>query len=1083
MRCRLSLAVLLASALLHSGLGCDATPSLVIQSPAEGTPVTSFDFTVQIATARPAELVPGSLRATLNGVPLVLAGGPIDHSAVIHPGAPLADHNVLHVEVKGRNGVSVSIDRAFDYAPPKARVRRITDAADLIGGPLAHSRIGDWLIENSRARFVVQDVGQRDLYSIGQFGGNLIDAELVGRPNRDQFFEIQPSINIESVVNAQTVVVVNDGADGTPAILRTCGPDDTLDFINPSSVAADVGATFPPAADDVDRAVEACTEYVLEPLVTDLRLDTTLTNLDSVDRGFYVGDYVNGMGELEQWTNSGFGIGELPTATMGFMSFFGFAGGEGVDYSLVTRPWAGAPFAQSTFFTQTGVSFVLSHGSVPLVLFFGVPPSFVVPANGSKSYTRHVGVGPGSGGSATDLDLRLRGEPNGTIAGCVTAGDAPAPSVRVGVGPANPGGTAITSLVSAFVTDASGCYSGTLPTGSYGVIAGKEGHPFEGGGPRSPVKPITVSSGSHSTVDFALPDTGRVHVDVSDETGAPLPARVTIAGFDPSPEPTVLFSGGFGLPSVNTGLLNDVAADPAQHGIVRIDYAGADGVSEFALEPGSYQLIVSRGTEYSAVSMPITVAAGSTTTLAAQIAHVVETPGFVSSDYHVHAIASPDSRVSNVRRVRQFAGEGIDNVIMTDHESRTDLDPVIQSLGLVPFLAATVGEEITTFDYGHFNAYPLQQDHARVSQGAVDFGGAAPPGQDFVSFGNYNLSPAQIEAVAKGAFSTPDTVVQINHISSHFGPLKIDSSLVPPRSLLSASEKLALRLDPSIANHYHHFEALELWNGYTRSHQNEFLSGRIGIWFNHLNQGLPTTMIGDTDTHEYVNTGTAGARTWTPASPGTDAPAAMLESEIGQAIKAGRAVSGQGLYVQTRLLAADGSGNAADFTRSGGTTVASSNGNVDLEIRVQAPAWAEYDRIEVYANATPNVAGINGGVPVAFGPGTPAVSLDRGTGFDVDTVNVFPSVAGGVRQQTIKTVSFTGLTEDTWFVVVVRGRDGVSRPLWPVMPGSLSSGSNQTLAQLLDGNLGENGTLALGNTNALYADVDGTPGFQAPLAP
>ena len=167
------------------------------------------------------------------------------------------------------------------------------------------------------------------------------------------------------------------------------------------------------------------------------------------------------------------------------------------------------------------------------------------------------------------------------------------------------------------------------------------------------------------------------------------------------------------------------------------------------------------------------------------------------------------------------------------------------------------------------------------------------------------------------------------------------------------------------------------------------LTGRIGIWFNHLNQGLLTTMIGDTDTHEYVNTGTAGSRTWTPTSPGTDAPAALLESEIGQAISAGRAVSGQGLYVQARLLAADGSGNSADFTRSGSTTVTSSNGNVDLEIRVQAPPWADYDRIEVYASATPNVAGLNGGVPVAFGPGRPTVTVDRGADFCVNTLNVF----------------------------------------------------------------------------------------------
>jgi len=98
-------------------------------------------------------------------------------------------------------------------------------------------------------------------------------------------------------------------------------------------------------------------------------------------------------------------------------------------------------------------------------------------------------------------------------------------------------------------------------------------------------------------------------------------------------------------------------------------------------------------------------------------------------------------------------------------------------------------------------------------------------------------------------------------------------------------------------------------------------------------------------------------------------------------------------------------------------------------------------------------------------------------------VDVHPGVPGGSRRETTKVVSFSGLTQDTWFVVLVRGRDGVSRPMFPIMPASLTAASNTTLAQLLDGNLGESGVMALGNTNALYADVDGTPGFQAPLAP
>ena len=45
------------------------------------------------------------------------------------------------------------------------------------------------------------------------------------------------------------------------------------------------------------------------------------------------------------------------------------------------------------------------------------------------------------------------------------------------------------------------------------------------------------------------------------------------------------------------------------------------------------------------------------------------------------------------------------------------------------------------------------------------------------------------------------------------------------------------------------------------------------------------------------------------------------------------------------------------------------------------------------------------------------------------------------------------------------------------------SGASQMVADLLDGNLGEGGVLALGFTNALYADVDGVPGFKGPRQP
>ena len=107
-------------------------------------------------------------------------------------------------------------------------------------------------------------------------------------------------LNIETVVNAQTVEIVNDGQDGTAAILRTCGPDDLLDFVNPSSTIADAGLTAPANIDDNDQPVEACTEYSLEPRrgAAAARHQRRRTSAPSTER-LLVGDWYNPAGQLE----------------------------------------------------------------------------------------------------------------------------------------------------------------------------------------------------------------------------------------------------------------------------------------------------------------------------------------------------------------------------------------------------------------------------------------------------------------------------------------------------------------------------------------------------------------------------------------------------------------------------------------------------------------------------------------------------------------------------------------------------------------------------------------------------------------
>jgi hypothetical protein len=195
-------------------------------------------------------------------------------------------------------------------------------------------------------------------------------------------------------------------------------------------------------------------------------------------------------------------------------------------------------------------------------------------------------------------------------------------------------------------------------------------------------------------------------------------------------------------------------------------------------------------------------------------------------------------------------------------------------------------------------------------------------------------------------------------------------------------------------------------------------------------------------------------------------------------VQGGRAVGGQGIYVQAALTGTGGA--TADFSLGGTTLSQSSDGDAELAIEIQAPLWAPYDRIEIYANAETTVTGSVGGTPTAFGAVPTQVLTVDGGDFTVDTELVDPDVPGASRLHTQLIVPFEPLAEDTWFVVIVKGTLGESPPMFPVYPRNVTAAQNPGLAQLVVQGPGESGVRALGVTNALYLDVDGSPGFDAP---
>lgn len=981
------------------------------------------------------------------------------------------------------------------------QVKQITNAAtECVKGPLSRCRNGDYLLSNGKIRVVVQSI-QRNILNVGQYGGQIIDADLVrlpGDPDRDNFEEWASAINIENAAHYTDLTVINDGSDGQAAILRATGVDDLLDFVNPSSVVADFGFPFPASANDTDLPVEIQTDYILEPGRNWVRVETTVQNVSGAPFSIFFGEYLGGSGQIETF-QAGYGFGEPLVGTTcpvsatnpcNVIAYGAFGEATGLSYGYVHD------VPGSSSFSTAGVTIPLLGAETVLALIGAASQNFPLAAMGnpgdSVTFTRHFVVGDGSVSSIIDARNEFQYLGAGTIEGTVLVGGSPAEGVRVSVlgstaqGPGIALGAAMSrNVVTQAVTDAAGNYTLTVPGGSYNVVAGTDGTPYQGGGSTPALNPVSVVPYQSATVDIALPGTGTLEITVSDENGDPLAAKASVVGFDPSPNfantQTVL-----GLINNRTGVLRDVTEDSPPFGLAQVSFIGPDGDSgPLALEPGSYQVVVSHGPEFSVASANVTIVGGATTPVSLQIARVLDTTGFISGDFHVHSIDSPDSKVSKVERVVSMLAEGVDFFTPSDHESRQDFNPTIASLGATSLISVATSGEITTFDYGHFNAWPMTIDPSKVNGGSVDHGGAAPDGQDFPSYGNYSLTPAQIIAAAH-ADPGQDTV-QINHIHSFFGMggnsgLAIDTGLTPPQSAVPASVR---RLDPLVTNYFTDtFDALEIWIESSRSGLADNFFGRnLGDFFNLLNQGILRTGVANSDTHRRVNTQSGAPRTMI-ASP-TDAPGALggIADTLSANLNDGR-VFGTNAPMLRVTAAAASTGETGGLELGLPTLISTTDGAVEVTVDVQSPIWAEFDRVEFYVNSatTKSVAQRQSGaglVDVTTYAVAPDYVLDAGVDFTVSTVNVVPSVSGALRLEATATLSLTGLTDDVWIVALVRGRDGVSRPLFPVIPNDLASAGNGTLANLTDGNLGQNGILAMAYSNPLFVDVDGG-GWTAP---
>lgn len=447
------------------------------------------------------------------------------------------------------------------------------------------------------------------------------------------------------------------------------------------------------------------------------------------------------------------------------------------------------------------------------------------------------------------------------------------------------------------VTDSDGRAAVRLPTGDLSVEVSVAGQMF----------PAVVSDGrinDQSATLIALDgyQPGLVNLKVVDGDQQPIPAKLE-------------FIGRSGTPTPNWG------PETADYFVKNLAYT-ANGQVQVPLQSGEYDMIVSHGSEFHAEFTTLKVEAGKTTERTISLPRLVQTPGWISADFHSHSSPSGDNTSSQLGRVLNLAAEHIEFAPCTEHNRVSSYDLHIQRLQLQKFLATVSGMELTgqPLPLNHQNVFPMI-----LRERTQDGGG---PQTD--------LSPeTQMERLAAWDNNSVK-LIQQNHPDVGWLFYDRDGNQTPD-SGYERSFGIMNVMEIHPIDKLMKFDRWDIRGGKPAENHTAF------NWLQLLNQGFRIYGVVNTDSH-YNFHGSGGLRIWVKSS--TDEPAKINSSEIRDASREGRIVMSNGPYLEVQVATPDAQGRVA----TAGEDLRAESGRVTAGIRVQCPNFIDIDTVMVLVN-------------------------------------------------------------------------------------------------------------------------------------
>ncbi len=427
----------------------------------------------------------------------------------------------------------------------------------------------------------------------------------------------------------------------------------------------------------------------------------------------------------------------------------------------------------------------------------------------------------------------------------------------------------------------------TLPPGTYTVT----GNFF-------PAVAETVLTVGREETECTLvnPARGQVRVAVQDETGDPVPGKVTIIGLHPTPSP-------YFQPH-----------DPVKSGRAweRVKNSVFPGLSDLELElpVGRYLVSASRGPEHTLDQTVVEVFADQLTELHFLVERVVDTKGMVAVDAHMHTLNS-DGSVTTEERVMSLVAEGVEVAVATDHFFANDYGPAVEASGLNDYLAVIAGSEISIrnpLDYEYtfdFNIWPLG------------------PGES-----GWNAVETLVEEVAPIFEATrkryPDALIQINHPRRGTWDYLVNYQL-DPESAATAREGF-----------WTGFDVLEVLNGPSLGSSNN--SKTVNDWLNLLARGFFFPATASSDSHRIDTDEPGYSRTYAYVN---DRDLKKVDiADVVESLKSGRSFVTNGPIVELTV----------NESYLPGDTLSAIDGEVEIHFKVRAAPWILVNEARVYVN-------------------------------------------------------------------------------------------------------------------------------------